>query len=300
MSLTDTTVKSSETALAVLTFLSAAESEQGLEVPVHDPIGPRLIRWSDGKYRIGKVRRLDPFFRWISERSDPGAYGFMIARLLHMDAVVRQMAAEGIDQLVVLGAGYDTRAYRMREELSAVRVFEVDLPATSRDKRARLKKVLGSVPSHVTYVEVDFNRESPFDRLRESGYDASARTLFVFSGVSMYLPMSAVLNVFSQVSENSSAGSSLLFDYFFDDLMTSPERYYGGSQWITRVTDMGEEPLCGIAMGEIDELLAGRGLRLMSQYDMPELAVRYLRRRDGTSVARPLDFAAVAHAAVAE
>ena len=288
----------SETALAVLTFLAAAGSEPDLAVRVEDPFASRLIKWSDGKYVGGKKPRFHPYFRKVAEKSDPGAYGFMIARVLHMDDVVRREATDGLDQLVILGAGYDTRAYRMRDQLADVKVFEVDLPAMSKDKRARLEKVLGSVPDDVDYVEVDFNNQGLFDRLAEHGYDESARTLFVLSGVSMYLPEAAALELFSQVAGHSSPGSSILFDYFFDDLRSNPERYHGGRPWVDRVDRAGEEHLYGVAMDDLGEVLASRGLRLASQSDMEELAERYLRRTDGTSLTKPYDFAAVAHAVV--
>lgn len=299
MALGETSKRGSETALAVLMFTSVGGTESDPSVRVDDPVGPRLLRWTDGTYGLGRVPRLHARVRRKAEQSDPGNYGFMVARLHHMDDVVRREAAEGLDQLVILGAGYDTRAYRMRDDLAGVRVFEVDHPATSQDKRARLKRALGAVPEDVTYVEVDFNRQNLLERLADHGHDDSARTLFVLSGVSMYLPEASVRELFSQVATHSSPRTSILFDYFFADAMTSPERYYGAREWIARVTKIGEEPKFGISMEEIGAVLESHGLRLVSQSDMTELAERHLRRGDGTYVARPFDFAAVARASVA-
>lgn len=290
----------SEMALAVLMFTSVGTTEKDPHVRVDDSIGPRLIRKKgDGKYVVGRKKRWHPLFRRMVERSDPGTYGFMLARLHHMDEIVRREAAEGLDQLVILGAGYDTRAYRMREELAGARVFEVDLPGTSRDKRERLEEVLGAAPDDVSYVEVDFNSQNFRDRLLEHGYDDSGRTLFVLSGVSMYLPATAVLELFSRVAESRGGRTSIVFDYFFDDVTTAPERYHGARQWITRATKSGEEPRYGVAMDHLGAVLSNSGLRLDSQYDMADLADRHLRRANGTSVERPYDFAAVAHAYVA-
>jgi methyltransferase (TIGR00027 family) len=298
MALNEENNRSSETALAVAMFLAFATSERDMKVPVDDPLISRMLRWSDGRYKFAKLRALHPKLRRVAEESDPGAYGFMVARMLYMDDVVRQEAAKKLDQLVILGAGYDTRAYRMQADLGGAKVFEVDLPATSRDKRSRLKKVLKSVPSEVSYVEVDFNRQELFDRLARHGYDASARTLFVLSGVSMYLPESSVLELFSDVAAHSSPNASILFDYFFDDLVTEPGKYYGGQECVQRLTGIGEEPICGISMGQADAMLASRGLELISQTSLPELTDDYLGRRDGSTVAKPYEFAAVAHAAV--
>ncbi len=298
MAIGENSTQSSETALAVLMFTSVATTEADPAVRVDDPIGPRLMRWSDGQYAVGKLPMLHRMFRRRAEKSDPGAYGYMAARLRWMDDIVRREVADGVDQLVILGAGYDTRAYRMRDELDGVQVFEVDVPATSRDKRARLKKVFGSVPADVTYVEVDFNRQRFIDRLSEHGHDGSARTLFVLSGVSMYLPEEAVLDLLSQVAAHSPAGSSIVFDHFFDDVVSHPERYRGAREWIGRANSAGEEPQYGVAMAEVGSVVANCGLRLDSQCDMTELEERYLRRADGTSVEKPYDFGAVAHAIV--
>ncbi len=116
----------------------------------------------------------------------------------------------------------------------------------------------------------------------------------------MYLPEGAVLELFSQVAAQSATRTSILFDYFFKDLMSSPERYHGGREWVDRATKVGEEPRYGIARGEAGAVVARSGLRLVSECDMAELADRYLRRADGTSISRPYDFAAVAHAAVGD
>jgi methyltransferase (TIGR00027 family) len=290
-------------ALAVLMFTSVAGTEKDPDARVDDPVGPRLLRWSDGKYSVGKnsmfhPRIFHPLFRRMIERSDPGAYGFMSARLLYMDDVVRQEAAAGLDQLVILGAGYDTRAYRMRDELSGARVFEVDLPAMSKDKRGRLRDALGEVPGDVEYVEVDFTAQDLFERLAEHGYEESARTLFVLSGVSMYLPERAILDLFSGVAKHSAGGSSIVFDYVFDDVLSSPERYPGAPKWIERANRAGEELRFGMASDEVGGVLSTHGLRLASQADMEELAERHLRRGDGATVARPYGFVAVAHAVV--
>lgn len=299
MALGGQTVRGSETALVVLMFTSIGGTEQDPRVRIDDPVGPRLIRWRDGRYAMGRVPRLHPMVRRKAEETGPGTYGFMVARLHYMDEIIRQEAAKGLDHLVVLGAGFDTRAHRMREDLAGVRVFEVDHPATSRDKRARLKKAGRWASGDVTYVEVDFTHENLLERLSERGHSNSARTLFVLSGVSMYLPEESVLELLSQVAAHSSPRTSILFDYFFDDAMTNPDRYHGASQWIDGVTKIGEEPGHGIDTAEIGAVLESRDLRLVSQADMPELADRYLRREDGTSLPKPYDFAAVAHAVVA-
>jgi len=213
MALTQGTEQASTTALGVLSAVAVAGTERDPKVRLDDPIAPRLLRWGDGKYGMGRVRALHPLIRRAMERQVPGAYGYSIARLHHMDEIVRREAAEGLDQIVILGAGYDTRAYRMRESLDGVPVLEVDHPATQREKRNRLAKALDSTPADVTYVDVDFTHQNLLDRLADHGHDLSARTLFVLSGVAMFLSEPAVFDLFKQVAAHTLSRTSLLFDY---------------------------------------------------------------------------------------
>jgi methyltransferase (TIGR00027 family) len=293
------TEQGSVTALAVLATACVAGTESDAGVRIDDPIAPRLLSWRDGKFAGARVRALHPLIRRSAERASPGAYGFTIARMHHMDAVVRGEVAAGLDQLVILGAGYDTRAYRMRDALEGVRVLELDHPATSRDKRARLAKALGAVPGDVTYVEVDFTHQSLLERLADHGHDPAARTLFLLSGVAAYLPDAAVVELFDQVASHTSPRTSLLFDYAYEDVLSDPTRYYGGAEWVPFAIDLDEEPRSGFPRGEVGEALSSRGLRLASDLEPDELAARYLRRADGTSVAPPFGFLAVAHGFVA-
>jgi methyltransferase (TIGR00027 family) len=180
------TRRESTTALGVLVGVCAGCAERDPRVRIEDPVARRLLSWRDGKFAAVRVRALLPLLRLIQERMAPGGYGYIVARTHHMDAIVRGEVAAGLDRIVILRAGYDTRAYRMREALVGVQVVEVDLPATSRDKRARLVKALGSLPPEVTYIEVDFNRQSLLESLGEHGHELSMRTLFLLSGVSMF------------------------------------------------------------------------------------------------------------------
>lgn len=288
----------SVTALAVLALTSMATTEDDPAVRFEDPVGPRLIRWSDGVWAMGKVASLHRWFRPILEKANPGAYGFMLARVRSIDDVVREEVAAGLRQLVILGAGYDTRAYRMDEELAGVRLFEVDRPEMSRDKRERIRQALGGLPENVSYVEADFDRERLRERLLAHGYDPTEPTLFVLSGVSMYLTEATVRELLSQVGDGVSGRASIVFDYFFDDLATDPDRYHGGRKWVESVRKAGEEFQFGISTDELDATLEECGWRLSSHMDMTELAARYLCGDDGTSVAEPYDFAALARAEV--
>ena len=291
------TTKGSATALGNLALASIATSERDPTVRHDDAIGTQFFRWSDGAVAAARLRLLHPALRRAIERIIPGIYGYGLARMHHIDQILRQEVSAGIDSLAILGAGYDTRPYRMAEELADVRVFEVDHPTTSRDKRRRITEALGSAPANVSFVEVDFIEDDLLNRLGEHGHERSTRTLFLLSGVSMYLPDEVMLKLFDQVAAHTSEGTSLVFDYIDADVLVNPDGYYG-KEWVPYATKVGEEPRWGISAGEGEALLARHGLRLASNMNAGDLQRAYLRRADGSTVARPFEFGAIAQAFV--
>jgi methyltransferase (TIGR00027 family) len=296
MAMGDGTKRGSTTALAALTMLCIAGSEHDAAVRLEDAVAPRLINWRDRQYAGARVRALHPLIRRLAERRAPGVYGYMTARVHHIDALVRREVAAGLDELVILGAGYDTRAHRMCEDLAGVQVFEVDHPATQREKHKRLAKILDPRQLEVTYVQADLTHQNLLERLTTHGHQMSARTLFLLSGVAMYLPEHAVLRLFNQIATHTSSRTSLVFDYVEADMFIDPASHYGASEWVSYATRVGEEPRSGIPTAEIETVLAAHKLRLDSHLNANDLTVRYLLRADETILARPYDFFAIAHA----
>ena len=152
---------------------------------------------------------------WIwSVRKDPGgtrAEG--VARTRYIDDYSQACISGGVEQVVILGAGFDTRAYRL-EGFKKAKVFEVDHPNTQKMKVARLKGVIrGELPSWVTFVPVDFERDKLDEKLLEGGYRKDLKTLFIWEGVTPYLTAESVERTLSLVVASSSRGSSIIFDY---------------------------------------------------------------------------------------
>ena len=132
-------------------------------------------------------------------------------RTAAIDEAVRNALAAGATQLVILGAGYDGRAWRM-PELAGVRVFEVDHPATQGDKRAHLSE-LPPAAGAVTFVSIDFERESLEAVLARAGHDRSLPTCWIWEGVVMYLTREAMLATLAGIAGQSAPGSTLIVNY---------------------------------------------------------------------------------------
>jgi methyltransferase (TIGR00027 family) len=100
--------------------------------------------------------------------------------------VFKESLAAGATQVVILGAGLDSRAYRFGDLLRGARVFEVDFPPTQEYKKKRVREILKGLPPHVAYAPIDFTKEDLATVLRQAGYDTTKKTVFVWEGVTLY------------------------------------------------------------------------------------------------------------------
>jgi len=136
----------------------------------------------------------------------------MIAlRTAAIDDAVRDAIASGAKQLVIVGAGYDGRAWRM-PELTGVKVFEVDHPATQSEKRARAQ-VLPSAHGIVSFVSMNFELESLDTALDRAGHDRSLPTCWIWEGVVMYLRRDVMRATLADIARRTAPGSTLIVNY---------------------------------------------------------------------------------------
>src|SRR5258706_10300819 len=176
--------------------------EQRLPEPLfRDPFAQRFLR---GRYRLAALLPAAALARAIDARW-PGPRAAVCVRTRWIDDAIGAAQAAGLDQLLLLGAGFDARAYRL-PGIERVRVFEVDHPATQALKR----QVVGEAPAHVSYVPVDFTRDALPDALARAGLRAGLRTLVLWEGVSNYLDPPTVDATLRFAAR---AGQQLLFTY---------------------------------------------------------------------------------------
>jgi methyltransferase (TIGR00027 family) len=140
-----------------------------------------------------------------------GMADFIALRTAAIDAAVRDAIAGGATQLVILGAGYDGRAWRM-PELAGKRVFEVDHPATQGEKRAHLAELPAAV-GDISFVPIDFESESLGTVLDRAGHDRSSPTCWIWEGVVMYLTRAAMRATLADIADRSAASSTLIVNY---------------------------------------------------------------------------------------
>lgn len=239
---------------------------------------------------LAKYRATRALMLRVAKRRIPGAYTYEIGRTKFIDEVVLDAVAAGLDELVLLGAGLDSRPYRLAAQLKGVRVMEVDHPASQASKRERIRRMLGHEPEHVTYVPIDFNRDDLDATLAAAGHDRSARTLFVWSGVSLYLPEEAVAEVLSWVGEHRDPPASIVFDAVWAEVVDGSRDYPYAAQARKGAAEAGEPFRWGIPEGRAEETLARFGLRAERALDQEQARTAYLRRSDGTLHDPPFGF----------
>ena len=220
-----------------------------------------------------------------AEATGKGVMGFLVARCRYIDDVLQQCLKDGLQQLVILGAGYDSRAYRFEQLRQAVsqdqdgavgaRVFEVDHPATQQVKISKVRRVLGELPDHVTYVGIDFITQTLERRLPECGYDEHLKTLFIWEGVVMYLSAEAIENTLSFIAHHSGIGSQVIFDYIYTALIDGTVKH-GEVNRMRRVRHISGEGLTfAIPEGTVQDFLEIRGFTKVRDVTSDDLHQRY-------------------------
>lgn len=191
--------RASKTAMLVAAYRARATAKPGRIC--NDPWAARLAGAEGHEYAALHDRAWAPAELWLAIRTawiDREVRAFLDAPL----------AAK---QVVILGAGLDTRAERMRRE--GVRFFEVDHPDSQRDKLARLR-ALGDYPVDVaSYVSCDFERERFLEKLAGAGYRATEPAIFVWEGVVLYLPEAAIRETVRTIASQCHPQSPVMFDY---------------------------------------------------------------------------------------
>ncbi|MEN6293473.1 MAG: class I SAM-dependent methyltransferase [Methanobacterium sp.] len=193
------------------------------------------------------------------EKLFPGVHNSIIARVRYFDDFVEKLVDEDLEQLVILGAGYDTRAYRIEGLKENVKVFEVDHPNTQSFKIQKIREIFGSIPDHVIYVPVDFDTQKLDQRLLESGYGGSKKTLFIMEGLVMYIPPDAVDETLSFIVNNSGKGSAVIFDYVPQSVVDGTSDLEVGKNLHNHAKEYKEPLQFGIEEGTLETFLKNRG-----------------------------------------
>jgi methyltransferase (TIGR00027 family) len=265
--------QASRTAEFMAVFRASEHAKTSTSRIFADPLAAALL---PGELRLAaQLFKLQPAAAllngWIDRRW-PGARTSGIARTKLIDDWIEQ-AATGIDQVVLLGAGFDTRAWRLNA-LASARIFEVDHPDTATVKQQRLRSAHADLKK-VTFVKVDFEIDDFDELLRAAGFDATRPAIVVWEGVSQYLTGEAVCAVMRRVGRLA-PGSRFIFTYIHEGVLNGSVAFVGADKAIAKVDGSGEPWRFGLLPGELSGFLRERGLSLLSDLGADEYRARVM------------------------
>lgn len=195
------------------------------------------------------------------ERLFPGLGNSIRARVRFFDDFTEKACRDGIAQLVIFGAGYDTRACRLPGLKEKVRVFEVDRAETQEFKKRKIREIFGALPANVVYVPIDCEEEKPGDLLVSHGFLLGQKTLFIMEGLTMYLSPEAVDETLAFIRDAAGEGSRILFDYYPLSVADGTDEGDTAHNIRTYAQTAGEPLHSGIPDGQIVRFLATQGFK---------------------------------------
>jgi methyltransferase (TIGR00027 family) len=205
----------------------------------------------------------------------PGIYGVQIARTRFIDEAVQDALSRGIGQVVILGAGLDTRPYRLAG-IERAKVFEVDLPSVQEEKKKKLQKHFGRLPAHVTFLPIDFDTQSLESVFTGTAFDPASPAVFVWEGVTQYLSEEAVRRTLAFVG-TSAPGSILVFTYVLKSLIERRSGILGANKMLDRVAKQGAPWLFGLEPAGVASFLEPFHLRLQADVGNADYQASYFK-----------------------
>src|SRR5262245_15466220 len=255
----------SRTATVVALWRARESSRTATTRLFEDPFAPAFLGW---RFRwalsLSRLPVVGASVLWgLIDGHWSGARGTVVVRTRYIDDLLGAALRRGMDQVVIFGAGFDCRAYRIRG-IERTRVFEVDHPLTQGHKQAVMRRRLGALPPHVAMIAIDFNTHTLDTVLPNAGYRREAQTFFICEGVTHYLSAAAVDTLLRYVARNAAVGSQMVLTYIHRAALGgSGERFAGAAQTLAAVRRAGEPYTFGFDPAELPQFLAARGLSLI-------------------------------------
>ncbi|MCL4560568.1 MAG: SAM-dependent methyltransferase [Chloroflexi bacterium] len=238
-----------------------------------DPIAKELV---GGTIRV--LMQVSGMRNYTLKQTDgilPGIYGVQICRTRYIDDVVETSMSQGIDQVVILGAGLDTRPYRL-PGIERVKAFEVDLPSVQETKKKKVEKYLGRLPQQVTYIPLDFDKQTLETAFAGTDFDPSSPAVFVWEGVTQYLSEDSVCQTLAFIGR-SAPKSVLVFTYVLKSIVERRSNIPGAEKMLDTVAKNGAPWIFGLEPSEMQNFLAPFHLALVEDVGNADYQGRYLQ-----------------------
>jgi methyltransferase (TIGR00027 family) len=269
---------------AEMTCVSRASSyfEKNSFYKSDDFIAPKLL-----PTLMMPIVRFPPTRSFFMNRLAPkGIYEYVIARTKFIDEAFRNAINQNFDQILIFGAGFDSRGIRFTSDKSKTKIFELDAPPTQMAKINQYHNRKIEIPKNLIFIPIDFEKETLAQKLSASGFKKYKRSLFVLEGLLMYLQEESVRETFKVISEYAGKGSIVVFDYIHSSVLQGNSQSYGQKEIIKMVSDSDEKWNFGLEKDKINDFLDKYGLTLCENNDSEDLENKYFKNEDGDIVGK--------------
>ena len=273
--------KSSRTAAYTCVSRAASYNEKTPHYKSNDNIAPELL--PKFIHLLIKSKTMKNFL--LKKLAPNGIYEYVIARTKFIDEIFTKAISEDFDQILLFGAGFDSRGIRLMDINDKTRIFELDIHTTINDKLKQYKKRKID-PGKVNYVTIDFDNEKIDEKLKISGFQSKQKTLYILEGITMYLNKSTIDEDFKFIKESAGEGSMVVFDFIYQSVLEEKNLFFGEQEIYRRVKKAGEGWTFGIPKNEIEGFLKKRRLELIELMDSSDLEKRYFKDENGEIVGK--------------
>ena len=220
---------------------------------------------------------------WLGDKIVPGMHEHLICRTRFIDDLIEESTSAGIEQYVILGAGYDSRAYRLKLP-PKLKIFEVDQPEVQGIKRLKLPKSISN-RKNIIYVSIDFNNQSLKEQLLDAGFDKSKSTIYTLEGVSQYIPKEALSSTLKELATLNANSNSKIFISYVNKLLLEDSKACFGMGYsrpekaikfiINGAKKVGEPWISFYSAEEIQNLLSENGFIVIENQTLADLNSKY-------------------------
>jgi methyltransferase (TIGR00027 family) len=244
---------------------------------LHDPYSRHFVRNPFLRACLAHPRAARGFLALLNYVFGAAAQIFTVLRVRYTDDVYQQALTEGIDQVVLLGAGFDTTTLR-RPAPGSVTTYEVDAPPTQADKRAVVQRLRVPRSDQLVWVPCDFEHDALREKLVSRGFDPSRPSLITWIGVTGYLTGHAIESTLTDLAQVCAPDSVLVFDYLDADAAPDGDRSSPVRRWARArgsAARFGEPLRTTFTAADADALLARHGFQCREHLRVSDLLHRY-------------------------
>jgi len=227
--------------------------------------------------KASKIPFLRKLISTIIQRRIPGAFSSGLARTKYIDDLLQKTIHDGVQQVMILGAGFDTRGLRL-DFLKSIPVIEIDHPNTSNFKMETFKNRIGALPKNIIYHQIDFNKQSLDELAEQSNFDFTKPATVIWEGVTNYLTTGAIDKTFSFIARFPKS-SYVIFTYVHQNVLTNPGSFLGGEKLLDDLEKIEERWTFGFLPDELSDYLKKFDLTLLEDLGATEYRNNYLPNR---------------------